>query len=278
MADPVEPSLTPGAGPRPVKSPDDVLAVLPAALKRADTAPVQDAIVDSHTALQFAYQEATEYALAQADVGRATEEYLDGLADDRGFARALHETNSELRDRVEAFPALVTPEAIRQAINQILARFTTKQCEVFEFIDRWFVNDGTTSWHSFVATATQFAGPSYPERFFSGDAPQQGGKFVPNSDPGGAWVFSDTIGRHFVVRVPDLSGIGITFTYGDPDPEIDETIQDRWYVGDGSSSTNTSYINGDIGTALGVYQAIESTVNAIAGHSIRWSMWADPRL
>lgn len=296
MTAPVEPPLTPGAGERPVKSSDAVLAALPVAMQREED-PVRDAIVDSHTALQFSYEERSEYALAQADLDRATDEYLDGLAEDRTFARSLNELDEDLRERIHTVPEVVTLEAIRNAVNAILANVTDKRCEVFEAATgRRFVRQAssTGSWHSFVASASQVAGPSYPSQYYSRDAPQNGGKFIPNSDPGGMWFFrggqkrtvfqfgefglvnpatvSDSIGRMFVVRVPELSGVATTHarSAGSSGPS-------RWFVGSGASSVNTSFFS-STAVALTVYQAIENAVNRIVGHSMRWEMTSDSRL
>jgi len=273
-----------------VKSTQDVLDVLPAEMRRAETAPVRDAISAALVELLLEAQQAASYAADQANAHRATDQYQDGLGEDRGLHRAPDETNAQYRDRIFEVPEVVTHDAIRGAVNAILAPWTSVQCQVFDAVlDRLFIrSNGATSaaWHSHIAKTATRVGPNYPIRFFEGDSPNNGGNSLPGNDPGGARLFKDQVGRMFVVLVPDLSPLNSTpaFLYVSPPPLIVALKaasfgkKPGFYVGTGVSSKNTTYVSKGTKVALDVYAAIVSKVNEIAGQSVRWALYADPKL
>lgn len=213
----MNPIPLPGTGygdTHPVISKADVLAVLPAFWKRDDTAPVRDGLVAALTAIMLAYQTDASYAAAMVDILRAQGTYLDGLGNDRGVPRALGELDPSYRVRLLALPSLVTPTAILAGVNAILAPYTAIKAQYSESVqDRWYVRSAQNiaqGFHSFVWKAASTTGqrsPYYLDRLYEDDSAQNGGYVRPQSSPGGARVFKDTIGRFLVLRVPDLSAL-----------------------------------------------------------------------
>jgi hypothetical protein len=260
-----------GSPPLAVRTREDVLAVLPVEYKERLDAPVRDALVDALLALLLAAQDAADYAAAQSDTATAEDSAEDALFEERGTPRGDGESNNDYRDRALASPQLVKFSAIRDAVNAVLAPVTDIKCALSDLtLDRLFISDGSLSWHSFIGR-----GPDYPERFFEGNIPNNPfNAFVEGNDPGGAIPGSGTAGRHFLLRVPDLAGLvngKITPAEG-ADPAAHRT---GFFVGDGSYPL--AFVSGgQFDTS--VYTAIVSTVNAIVGHSIRWTMFADPNL
>ena len=91
---------------------------------------------------------------------------------------------------------------------------------------------------------------------------------MPGNDPGGARVFTGTTGREFLLRVPDLTGLvasKITPVTTGADHHT------GFFVGHSSFISSGQF-------ASTIYRAIVSTVNVIVGHSVRWTMFADPKL
>jgi hypothetical protein len=279
-----QPPLIPGAGPRPFRTRDDVVAQLDELLKDAEIAPIRDALLDALTALIFELQFRSEYAIAECDLVRATEQYLTSLGgDDRGVPRAPGEEQETYRSRLLATPATVTETAIVTGVNVILAPFTTTQCQLFDgVLDRWFVHsDGSpeTNWRSFIGNS-----PEYPDRLYSGQEALNGGVSRPNSDPGGARIFRQTLGRQFEILLPDLSSLSeptpIRAQY-EPDKIIepiqypDFTRDTGFFVGATTSPDLAAFVNPEFSAPIAVYQAIESFVNAVVGQSIRWGFSAE---
>jgi hypothetical protein len=254
--------VVPAGGDLPVVRDEDVLAVLPAFVRQSDTAPVRDALVAALTEILLRYQELAGYAAAQCDIARATGVYLDGLCEDRGVYRQPGETDEQLRARALTTPELVTPAAILAAANTILAPYTTIEAQLAESIlDRWYVQDGSATWHSFVD-----ANPQYLKRLYPEDAARNDGFVRPGSRIGGAWAFSDRIGRYFVLRVPVLTGLGNAHGF----------VPQAFVFGGGHR--RGWFLFRDPSSALSVYQAISSAVNRVKGHSVRWLLLADPSL
>jgi len=273
---PVPLPFHPAAGDLPVKTTADVLAAYPEEVRRvpSEDAPVRDAIVEAQTTLFLEHQSASAYAAQQADPTRATGEYLEGHADDRTIKRQAAEDDEALRARMFATPDIVTPEAILAIVNTILAPFTAVECQYLESVgDRWFAQDGSATWHSFIG-----AGPDYPDRYY---------EQRPQSDPGGAWAFADSHGRYFVLRVPELDSLegGHFFAFdGSVVPADIQNYEGAWFH-DGTN-TGGSEADGSVATfagiglggALDVYQAIVNSVDAAHGQSVRWQLIADPNL
>lgn len=247
-----------GALPRVVTSRDDVLAVLPGEYLKALSAPVRDALADSLYALLDRCQEASDYAAAQADPNRAVGAEENGLFEDRGVPRAPGEGDEDYRARAFTNPPISVFSSVRDAVNAILAPFTTATCAISDAaLDRWFVGTGARSWHSYIGRT-----PGYPERLYA--------PIVPGNDPGGARVFDDTIGRQFLLRIPDLTGL-VSAKVTPLTTTGPVTHRTGFYVG------RRAYISGGQFSTT-IYRAIVSTVNALVGHSVRWIMFADPKL
>lgn len=264
----------------PVETTDDVLSVWPAEYKQETVAPVRDAVVASQTAMFLRSQEDSQYAADQANVARATRRYLDGHGEDRDIARSNKETDVAYRARVLAVPEIVTPLAILDAVNAILGQYTPIKAQYLESIhDRAYLrfqpHEDTGGGPVGESAALIGATPHYPARLYPEDEAANGAARVQCS-PGGMWIFSDHVGRYFVLRVPDLSGLDTTVPsiYFSSAPA---TAPGRFFVGNGSSPS-PSYIYASDVSALGVYGALVSAVDAIVGHSIRWKMISDPKL
>lgn len=300
----------PAAGDVPVSSSADVLAALPPEIAAPLVAPVRDVLVNAMTAIQLRHQELAGYAAAQADPTRATDTYLGGLADDRGAYQQPNEGNEPLRARVLASPDMVTPTVILAAVNAVLAPVTTVQAQYFESVcDRLFITDGTIpNVHSFIG-----AGPQYQDRLYPDDTAINGGVVRPQSSPGKAWTFSDTVGRFLVVRIPDLgsidSNINLVYTgtlLSGTDtavPELGGATPSSFtgtllpgqvsptqggqglYIADGSN-TSGAEADGSVATflfwnttdALSTYQACANAIERVRGHSIRVMLVVDNTL
>lgn len=277
--------VIPAAGDLPVQAASDVLDVLPKShLPDAGSTVVRDALVQCLLSMLLEYQNRAGYAAAQSDPGRATTQYEDGQFNDRGFRRAVSEQDESFRTRGLSVPALVTPVNVVAAVNAILAPFTKIQCQYLESDqDGLFLTDDTGIYHSFLG-----AGPNYPDRLFPSDAISNGGVFRPNADPGGAWLFPDTTGRFFVLRVPDLSSYNSAHAFlgNGTDTNRSESLGSIGvFLGDGSNTNNSevngtigAYMDSDVTTASGIYQSIIDTVESIRGHSIRWELFVDSNL
>lgn len=270
MTIPVSLPILPSGGQLPVSSTEDVLAAYPEHVKGQTDAPVRDAIVEGQTEMFLSYQLRTDYAAAQSDPTRATGTYLDGFANSVGIHRQADEQDEPLRDRLFSIPAIVSPNNIKAAVDAILSQYTTKECALAESVlDRWFVSDGLSTWHSFVGDGTSDMTPYYPDRLYD----ERSG-----SSPGGPLAFSNHNGRHFILRVPELTNVSSIGSF-----VFDGTENNRFlgfFVNDGSGADLDShgYVFAGGSTADAIYQAIINTVNTIAGHGVRWSMFVDARL
>lgn len=251
----------------------------------ADTlAPIRDALVNALTALILQLEFFGEYAIAQADLLRATEQYLTSLGgDDRMVPQAPGEEDEDYRARLLATPLTVTEEAITLGVNIILASFTTTQCQLNDVVlDRWFVGlgDAGQGWHSFIGAA-----PEYPDRLYSGQESSNGGVSRPNSDPGGARVYADELGRYFMLWLPDLSALADPSTVatdihgpllvGHIDPEATNRASYGFYVGNTTNPDIAAIVNRDSTIPQSIYQSIEGFVNSVIGQSIRWGFIAE---
>jgi len=289
----------PGAGDLPTRDARDVVAVLPTDARASDNAPVRDALAAGLAATIRRHQIISAYAAAQSDLLRATGLYLEGICEDHGVFRQRGEAQEALRERALATPELVTPEAILAVANAILAPWTRAAAQYIESaIDRLFISDGTASWHSFIG-----ASPSYPDRLYADDAVVNAGDVRAQSDPGGAWVFGDTMGRYFVLRVPVVAPVDVALAYdgtriAQSDPNVPELggAEPAGYpplgvgelppasggrglfIGDGTSAENTTFVFPPLSDPLSVYQALATMIERVKGHSIRCALVVDERL
>lgn len=262
----------PSGGELAVSSTEDVLAAWPAKLRDQEDAPVRDALVEAQLAMFLAHQERSDYAAAQCDPTRATGQYLHGHAADREVYAQENEPDEQLRNRLYAVPNVVTPPSILGAVNQILSGYTDKTAKMFESIsDRMFLGDGTTTWHSFMGDGISDIDPQYQDRRYD---------MRDGAGPGGAWLFSENYGRYFVLRIPDITGIG------DPAPfmyDSSQVLDDHgpgFFLNDGSITDGSisGFMYNGAADGLSVYQAIVNTVEQIRGHGVRWTLRVDKKL
>jgi hypothetical protein len=265
----------------PVTSADDVRAVLPAFLLPDDPAPVRDAILAALTQILLTYQARSAYAAAQSDILRAVGRGLAEACAERGVYKQTGETDDALRARALTVPSLVTPAAILAAANTVLAPYTKVLPQYSEAAqDRWFVGGvAPRAWHSFLfKKATTSLSPFYPDRLYPEDASVNGGYVRPQSSQGASRVYSDTVGRYFLLRVPDLSPLdaSLAATYARASSGV--AVPNRMFVGRGMSATNTTYLRKIGASAVGAYQSVVNAIDRIKGSSIRWLLLVDPKL
>ena len=264
-----------------VTSADDVRAVLPAFLHPNDPAPVRDAIVAALTEILLTYQARSGYAAAQSDILRAVGRGLAEACAERGVYKQPGESDDALRARALTVPSLVTPAAILAAANTVLAPYTKVLPQYSEAAqDRWFVGGKAPRvWRSFLfKKATTSLSPFYPDRLYPEDVAANGGYVRPQSSPGAARVYSDTIGRYFLLRVPDLSPLDVSLaaTYAQASSGV--AVPNRMFVGRGKAPTNTTYLRRIGASAVGVYQSVVNAIDRIKGAGIRWCLLVDPKL
>lgn len=265
----------------PVISPADVLRAFPKFVRDSDPAPIRDAIVAALTEIFIEFQQRAEYAAAQSDARTTTDIYLEGLGADKDLEKQPGETDAQFRARLFSVPDLVTPHAIIAAVLTLISPYTPAQPQIFEAsLDRWFIDD--THHYSFIGSS-----PQYLDRLFPDDIAINGA-VRSNSAPGGAWVFSDMVGRYFVLRIPPLTGSDDQHAFISlvtADPILNILISNGSFINDGTNianselnGTDATFIFADRQLSQEIYSAIVSTVDRIKGHSIRWAAWVDTRL
>lgn len=262
----------PSGGDLPVRSEEDWLAQLPEVVRREEDAPVRDDVAKAAAGIFLKYQDRSAYAAAQSDPTRATGIYLDGFLDDVKLPRQAGEEDEDARDRLFQAGGVVTPVAVKAAINAVLlAAGITKHCVVFESVlDRWFVSDGSATWHSFVTDGTVSLDPLYQDRRYD---------LRPDSGPGGAWAFGDHYGRWMIICVPVVSfpEFGAFAWRGEAfqvAPGLGFFVTDGTHV---AGDDNGFVFSGDAAAAE-VYQAVVNIVERIKGAGIRVTLLIDPKL
>jgi hypothetical protein len=265
-----------------VRSSDDVLAVLPAEYLTTDEHPVLDALAAGLFGMLEEHQRRADYAAAQGDVLRATEEYLDGLAGDHGSHRAVGEADADYKTRTAAWKEVSTPLAVIDLVNEILAPVTAIEAQVFESIlDRWYVTDGTDGsggdpeFYSFVGDGLTEMCPNYPDRLYEDDTVANGGYVRPQTSPGGALAFADSYGRMFVIRVPELNDVDAPRVFGSDGTPADDP---GMYVTTVASGNGLAFASNDYLTADETYQAIVDAVQRTKGHGVRFQLLVDRKL
>ncbi len=258
-------------GDLPVVDESDVEAILPAFLKTTDPSPVKDAIIAALTIMMQTYQEDSEEAVALNDILRSVDYPLYGLGEDRGTPKQQDQSDKEYRNVILRIQNDVTPAAIMAAVNVILAPHTNVLAQYLESIqDRWYISDGSHPWHSYVWDNTSSMAPTYPNRLYEDDASKNLGYFRPQSNPGGARVFSDMTGRFFWIRIPDLSNIDTFGAFSNSD-----VIESRFYVGGLGVGSELRSIPS---TSVFNFNTIYSVVTRLKGSSIRFTLYMDPKL
>lgn len=269
------------SGDLPVASTADITAVWSEDVMQVEVAPIRDAIIAGQLAALLAYQRASRYAAAQSDRLRATGEYLDEIGEEQSINRASsNEDDTTYRSRVNTPKNTVDPNDIIAAANEILAPFTPISARYYEHSDGVFAsNPATTTWSSHAFQPTDGgpnATPNYPDRYYA---------LLPNRRPSGQVAFLSSYGRQFTLRVPEISLIDTTvsaaYQLGNPLPPETPAAGGGNFAGqpaDGVLALNITFAWNITATADQVYDAIVDAVEAIRGHSIRWSMLSDPNL
>lgn len=262
---PLPPDAGVGGGALPVTDDADVLAEFPTPHKSPSSAPVRDSIVGGFTDGFTEYQRRAEYAAAQCDPLRATGDYLRSIAEEKEIYPSAQESDEEIRGRLFTATEIVTPKAIDDAVEALLALATDLNAEIYEpEVDGLFISDGTAIWDSFIG-----ANPRYLDRLYLDDAVENDGDYIPDNRPGGAVPMTGLV-RFFVVRVPPLTAV-------DSDFEFVTTADDGCYIDDGTGSFGSfSYATAE--TEDEIYAAIVGKVNSIKGQGITWELLVDASL
>lgn len=272
--------IAPDTGALPVYDSGDVSELVPAPYRKDEgEAPILGALIEALTEIAIAWEDAGSASVAQSSIATASGVFLDGLAEDCELHRAQDEEQEAFRERTLEVPDTIDRRAILEAANAILAPLTTVQAHIFDSIlDRWFVTDGTASFHSFIG-----ANPQYFDRLYPQDAATNGAS-RPLSEPGGAYAFADRIGRQFVLRVPNVASVETVHAYcfdeslsGPGFEAVPYPVEHRLFVGDGTQSAAAMFVSRG-STALSIYQAIVDNVNALCGHGVRWALVVDSKL
>lgn len=270
-------------GALPVASDADVLAVFPAEVRRSLTAPVRDALVAALTEIIKEYQRRSSKAAALSDLLRSEGTHLESLCAEHGVFKQSGESDEDLRARTLGIPELVSPSAILAAVDAILAPWTSARAKYFESeLDQWFVGvDGTATWSSFVFDGTAGATPHYPDRLFADDVVENSGDSIDGREVTDAWVFADTLGRYFVLRLPPLESVDDEGSY----VFATSGVADGMFIADGSDTAGaesdgsvTSFVFTDQAFSDDLYAAIVSAVELLKGQGIRWQAIVDPLL
>lgn len=257
------PSLIGGA--LPVESASDVTSEFRRPHKNPTAAPVRDAFAEAWAAGQIEYQDIAAYAAAQCDPLRATGEYLRGFASEQGVIPGIGESDASIRSRLFKAPEIVTPDAIREGVNAILAPYTSGECQASELdMDGWFVHDGAIDvWNSFVGAA-----PDYADRYYD-DLPWQE---LDGATP--SWGYP----RSFLLRIPSLESNDSTVSYVLAD-------EDGIFVGDGSDTggaesdgTVAFSLFEDPKTADDLYSTIVGFVESVKAQGRSWALIVDTSL
>jgi hypothetical protein len=247
----------------PVRDASDVRAQLPERVRRAEPskAPVREALVAGIVGHQQAHQRRAAYCAQQSDPTRSTGIYQDGHGEDRGVVRSKGESHEAYRARMFAAPELVSPQAIVDAANRVLAGHTTRSVQFFEGLDRMFVGAGSRP-YAFVGTGAHSIEPEYDDRHY------------PDRDgfrPGGCRIFADSVnGRQFVLRVPILAGQRAAFSYVSAAglPPSAKPL----FIG----TARPTFITSAATSVLSLYQAVVDAVNAVVGQGVRWTLISEP--
>ena len=262
-------------GDLPVVSQDDVVAVMPAFLQTKDPAPVRDALFAGLTEILLTYQARAGYAADQADILNAVGAPLYEACAELGVYQQAGESDNSLRARALTQPSLVTPAAILAAANSLLAPYSNilpQYCE--SILDRTYLSFGDAGWHPYFYFDGDIPrSPDYFDRLYPNNAAQNGGYVRPQSEPGASRLFFDDVGRLFLLRIPDLSPLDSrtagVFTTSD---------QNAFYVGSGSSNSNTTYMRTIPASSATIYASLINVINRIKGASVRWELLVDPNL
>ena len=262
---------------RAVSSVDDILTLYPEEIRgpKGTEHPVLDDIAGAHLAMHEGYQDAADYAAAQADPLRATGRYLDVFAEDRGFKRQEGESDEDLRTRVFAAFQGVSPDGIMAVVNAILAPYTSIKAQYYEpELDCWFVPSSSDSvWCSFIASSPNAAPPDYPDRLYEHNAAEHDWLYRPQSSPGEAVPDWGSDGPRFVLRVPQLNDSSSLLAFV---TSSDSVLADEWFIGTGVG--DFGFIGSTSFEADQVYATLVNTVNKIKAHGVRWTMSVDPAL
>jgi len=244
MSDPI------GGGTLPVTSGADVLAEYPQSIREVSPAPVRDSLCEAQAVGFQEYQRRAEEIAGHCNPLKAEGFYLDSFAYDHEVYRTPEESDTDLRARIFKRPPVVTPDAILDAVSEVISPYTTVEPRLYEAIDGWFVQDGTATWSSHVG-----APPEYPDREYSAD---------PRYAPPGAVPFAAGSERLFIVRIPELS-------------QADDYIsfEGSLFVGDGTSTVVNFFTWASTETSENLYKTVVGRVNPIKGQGIRWGMIVD---
>lgn len=263
-------------GDLPVSDGDDVLDEFSAVHKQPAAAPVRDDFCEAFAVSHLVYQDAAAHALAQTDPLRASGDHLIRIALERNVVPYSGESPRSLRARLFSPPAIVTPQAIVDAVNDLLAPVSDIECELVELeLDGLYVHDGTvTTWDSFIGAQHR-----YPDRLYLEDVAENGGDYLENNNPGDITLISQGLPRNFHLRLPVLDAVDEDFAFAiDSDDEVLAISDGTDASGAESDGSVVTFVFGDGNTSEEIYAAIVGIVESIKAQGITWSALADSSL
>lgn len=263
----------------PVNSIQDVIKEFPSRIAKPAVAPVRDAIAAGIYAVARKLQDAAQVAAGCISPEEAEGTYLDAILADHDMYRQGDDSDDRTRARLYSSSEQVSPNAIIDKVNEILATVTLKTAVYAESeMDCIYVEDGTAVWQSFVGT-----NPTYYDRLYPDDLAANGYS-IPRRNPGGMVVFDSSGGRHFHLRIPALDNINDNITVATDGTEASLEPSSMW-VGDGSDTggaetAGTVAISTFAGsfTEEEIFDRIVSEVDIIVAQGFRWSIDVDPNL
>lgn len=268
-------------GDLPVSDGSDVLAEFADTHRRPDTAAVRDAFVDSFSRAHVSYQDESAALLAQLDPRTTSGDALLQLAVEHGVTPGVGEDPEVLRARIFASQDVVTPNAIVNAVNALLAPYTTVQCQLVELeMDGIFIDDGTAAGSAFIVTLGTINNPHYPDRYYADDTVENGGFSLSNNQPGAGLLSQGNL-RSFHLRLPEIAASDDDFSFC-----IDADFTDIMAIFDGTQTdsadttltSSNNFIFNSTQTSDEVYAVIVATVESLKGQGISWSAIVDPYL
>lgn len=240
----------------------DILAPMPEKYRSGEK-PVTQAIASTLAAYTAAHDEAVEYAAAQSDLTRAIGRYLDGKAEDHGFARIPGEKDEDYRTRILKWKPTGTREAVANALNAVLEKYSDSNAVLLDpVLDGWYVEDGTASWSSHVWDNNGGGTPNYPDRLYS----QRSNTGILDTIP--IPNEADT-GRCFGILLPVLRPY-VELMWIDSN--------DGCFVGDGSELVPMAFTSNWYADETEINNSITMAVEATRAHGVRWFLLEDSRL
>lgn len=302
---PLPPGVPLDGGALPVSSTADVQGEWSEDMLAATSSPIRDAIIAGHLAMLQEWQRRSRYAAAQSDILRATDEYLAELLEERGVQKQPGETDYQYLTRALGGPgSLVSPAAVLVTALSFLTPYTSILPVYEERSDAWFTFNETSgpAWCptlQYGDAVTAATTPVYPDRLYLQTPGGSTANVIPQRMPQGARPNSDSYGRWFLLRVPEIGALSLDFetVVGIDSNNLSTAVftapTDSYglfslYTSQGTSfgagnpainrAGGFAFLRQESLTSQQVYQAMIDDINSIIDMSVRWTLVVDPNL